>query len=144
MRAIYNVPLDFVMNLDEVGCHDFVDGQSKTVITPASCSAPVVYYPVGRSGKRASAIVCISLSGNVCPPQIAVPRVTIDSEIFQHVPPTSFQIATTNSGFVTTESFSKWLKEIFCLIFIYLDKKKQLFWKSCSNFGWLFTPITFF
>ena len=123
-RAIYNVPPDFVMNLDEVGCHDFVDAQSKTVIAPASCTAPVVYYPVGRSGKRASAIVCISLSGLVCPPQIAVPRATIDSEIFQHVPPTSFQIATTNSGFVTTESFSKWLKEIF-LPYLHLLRQKN-------------------
>lgn len=125
-QEIQNVPPDFVMNLDEVGCHDYVDAQTKTVIAPSSCKDKVVYYPVGRSGKRASAIVCISLSGLVCPPQIAVPRSTIDSEIFQYVPPTSFQIATTNTGFVTTESFSKWINDVFLPHLHFLRQKKNI------------------
>ena len=125
MEVVRGIPPDFVMNLDEVGCHDFVDAQNKTVIAPASCKSQVVYYPVGRSGKRASAIVCISLSGIVCPPQIAVPRATIDTQIFQYIPPQSFQIATTKSGFVTTESFSKWLKEIFLPYLHFLRQKNS-------------------
>lgn len=111
MEKVRGLLQDFIMNLDETGCHDFIDTQNKTVIAPESCMAQVVYYPVRRSCKRASAKIYISLSRIVCPLQITVPRVTIETLIYQYIWSQFFHIATTKSCFVTTKSFFlQWIK----------------------------------
>ena len=129
-QAIYGVPPDFVFNLDEVGCHDFADAHDKYVIAPINYSERTTNYPITRQGKRCSAIVCISLNGLACPPQITVPRVTIDSEIFRYIPANSFQISTSNSGFVNTETFSYWLKSTFLPYLHDLRRKTGYYGKS--------------
>lgn len=110
---VNGVPPDFVFNLDEVGCHDFADAHDKYVIAPITYDESSTTYPVTRQNKRCSAIVCISLNGLACRPQITIPRVTVDSQIYKYIPPSSFQIASSSSGFVNTETFSLWIKYVF-------------------------------
>ena len=71
---VNGIPPDFIFNLDEVGCHDFADAHDKYVIAPISFNESSTTYPVTRQNKRCSAIVCISLNGLACPPQITIPR----------------------------------------------------------------------
>ena len=125
-----NVPPDFVFNLDEVGCHDYVDSEKKYVIVPKNFENRPMNHPVARSGKRASAIVCISLTGIACPPQITVPRATVDSQIYKYIPQSSFQIAKSPTGYVNTETFTKWIKEIFLPNLHELRRKRNYYGKA--------------
>ena len=129
-NEVQGVPPNFVFNLDEVGCHDFVDASKKWVIVPKSFDSSPISHPVKRCGKRASAIVCISASGLACIPQIVVPRATIDSEIYKYIPNDSFQIVTSSSGYVNTETFKKWVTEIFIPSLNDLRKKYNYYGKA--------------
>lgn len=68
-------------------------------------------YPVDRSCKRASIIVCISPNGIVCLPQFSIEeRTTIDRKLNEYVSEDSIQIVDTDSN---TKSFFYWLNEKF-------------------------------
>lgn len=74
---VNSVPPDFVLNLDEVGCHDFADAHDKYIIAPIGFSKKSTTYLIIRQNKRCWVIVCISLNWLACPPQITIPRVTV-------------------------------------------------------------------
>lgn len=82
-EKIEGVP--FILNLDEMGEQQFANALQKTVIVPASYEYITAPYAVSRTGKKASVLVCISSYGLMCRPQYAVPRQTLDSEIYNYI-----------------------------------------------------------
>ena len=114
------VPFPFIFNLDEKGEQQYADAFEKSVIVPASYEFITAPYAVSRTGKRASVLTCISPNGLMCQPQYAVPRLTVDSEIFHYIPSSSIQIVHTKNGFINTKSFIFWFKTCF------LEKLKDL------------------
>lgn len=123
-RLTNNIPMQFCFNIDEMGHTDFSDAPIKTVLVPYNFNKLETYYPVERSVKRASVIACISPAGLVCEPQFAIEdRCTIDVKLFDYIPYESLQIVGTNSGFINTDSFLKWLNEIFLPKLHYLREK---------------------
>lgn len=112
-ELIEGVPIQFIINIDEVGNQDFADAEIKTLIAPAEYSKLYAYYPVTRSSNRSSCIAAISPAGLVCIPQIAVTRTTLDTEIYEHLPVDSVQIVHTDNGYINSNSFENWFKTIF-------------------------------
>ena len=103
----------FLFNLDEVGQDDWADKREQTVIVPQNWTKSTAPYALSRSGKRATALLCISGDGEWINPQIVVPRSTIDSEILSFCPTQMFQMVHTPSGYVTSASFEHWMKNVF-------------------------------
>jgi hypothetical protein len=65
--TIRDIPAQFVFNMDEMGHQACADAQSKSVFVPSEAEWPIT-YPVPRTGKRMTLIVCIAADGSrVCP-----------------------------------------------------------------------------
>ena len=110
---INGVPLRFVLNLDEMGHSDFEDAQQIHLIVPINYTKSTVPYPVSRATKHATCLACINAFGLFCPPQYIIQRTSIDSEIYDHLSPETFQVVHTESGYINTDAFSHWFTTIF-------------------------------
>ena len=130
-EKINGIPLPFIFNIDEVGEQRYTDACEKYVIVPWSYDKLTVPIPVERDGRRSSVLVCISPNGQTCPPQYAITRTTIDSELFRYIPPDQIQLVHTDSGFINTKSMIYWFEESF---FPYLRNLRILYnFKSHEN-----------
>lgn len=75
-------------------------------------------------------MACISPLGIYAKPQIAVSRVTVDSEIFSRIPKDSIQIVNAISGYINTSSFKYWIESEFLLNLKELPQKYNYFGPS--------------
>lgn len=100
------------------------------MLIPITYQKNTVNCPVNRSGKRASCLACISPLGIYAKPQIAVSRVTVDSEIFSRIPKDSIQIVNAISGYINTSSFKYWIESEFLLNLKELPQKYNYFGPS--------------
>lgn len=112
-RKVKGIPLQFVFNLDEMGHSDFADAQRHSVIVPINYNKTSAPFPVSRATKHATCLACINPYGLFCKPQYVVQRSSVDSEIFDHLSPESFQIVHTESGFINYDAFSHWFTSVF-------------------------------
>ena len=62
-NKINGIPIQFVFNLDETGMVEYEDAQKKFVIVPFNYTKKTAPYPVNRSEKHSSCLVCISMEG---------------------------------------------------------------------------------
>lgn len=113
-EKIEGIPFPFIFNFDEKGEQQYADALEKSVIVPASYEYVTAPYAVSRTGKRARVLTCISPNGLMSQPQYVVPRLTVDSKIFQYIPANSIQVVHTKTGFINTKSFIFWFKT--CII----------------------------
>ena len=112
-NKIEGVPSAFIFNCDEVGHSEYADAVQKKLIVPRSCQLNTVLYPVSRNGSHASCLVAISPTGLSCKPLFTVPRVTVDSELYQLIPYDSLAVVHTETGYVNSAVFEYWLTDIF-------------------------------
>lgn len=111
--SIQGIPIDFIFNLDEMGCSEYEDRQERTVIVPIQYKYSTAPYPVSRTEKHATCLACINLNGLFCPPQYVVQRSTIDSELYNFLDPESIQIVNSESGYVNSQSLTNWFYNCF-------------------------------
>jgi hypothetical protein len=76
-----DVPADMLFNVDEIGFQEWADRMDVTVVVPSWYQKDEIEFPVDRSVKKISAIVCISASGDALKPLLVVSRKTIDGEL---------------------------------------------------------------
>lgn len=112
-NKIEGVPSAFIFNCDEVGHSEYADAVQKKLIVPRSCLLNTVLYPVSRNGNHASCLVAISPTGLSCKPLFTVPRVTVDSELYQLIPYDSLAVVHTETGYVNSAVFEYGLTDIF-------------------------------
>lgn len=112
-NKINGIPIQFIFNLDETGIVEYEDAQKKFVIVPFNYPKKTAPYPVNRSEKHSSCLVCISMEGMFGIPQITVQRVTIDSEIYDHISKDVAQLVHTTEGYINTSSFKHYMQTIF-------------------------------
>jgi hypothetical protein len=62
-RALRGIPREFIINVEETRCADFVDAGNELVIVPATDERDEIAMPVDRSTKRASLIGGIAADG---------------------------------------------------------------------------------
>jgi hypothetical protein len=55
-RQVHFIPRQFVINVDETGCPDFVDTRNEYVIGPVTDPDDTIPIPVDRSIKRAKLV----------------------------------------------------------------------------------------
>lgn len=65
-RSIIGIPIDFVFNLDEMGCSEFQDARERIVIVPIDYQLSSAPYPATRLEKHVTCLACVNPSGLVC------------------------------------------------------------------------------
>jgi hypothetical protein len=82
-NLIKHVPRNFIFNVDESGCDEYVDFQNVTVVVPKVHKDATVDIPVQRQCKRATLTACVAADGSSLLPFVILPRETVDEEIFR-------------------------------------------------------------
>jgi hypothetical protein len=112
-QILRHVPKQFVTNVDETGCADFVDTRNVYVIVPATYPDDTIPIPVDRSIKRAALVGGIVAGSKALDPLVIVPRKTMEIELIawgygrSHIP---FRYQ--ENGFITTLVFEDWLTNV--------------------------------
>lgn len=112
-REIEGIPLEFIMNLDEMGQQEFEDAEVKTVIVPKGFSDSFAPYPIERKGDRSTVLVTINDLGVFGRPLFTVKRAFGDLEVYKKLPLNSLEIVHTKKGYVNTRAFQLYIETIF-------------------------------
>lgn len=112
-REIEGIPLEFIMNLDEMGQQEFEDAEVKTVIVPKGFKDSFAPYPIERKGDRSTVLATINDLGVFGRPLFAVKRTFGDLEVYRKLPLNSLEIVHTKKGYVNTRAFQLYIKTIF-------------------------------
>jgi hypothetical protein len=75
-EQVHDRVAELVFNLDEVGCGEWEDRQSKKVIVPKQLENCTIHHKIDRSQKHITIITCVSAAGSHCVPYI-VTSVTV-------------------------------------------------------------------
>jgi hypothetical protein len=111
---IKHVPRNFIFNVDESGCDEYVDSQNVTVVVPKVHKDATVDIPVQRQCKRATLTACVAADGSSLVPFIILPRETVDEEIFRAgYTPDKVMFFHHIHAFMTQKIFEKWMTLIF-------------------------------
>ena len=76
-----NVPSSLVFNIDETGFSPCAMSKNYSAIIPVEFSNNPCYFKVPKNEKNITAVVCISLDGDLFPPGLVLPRTTIPNDI---------------------------------------------------------------
>jgi hypothetical protein len=108
------VPREFIFNVDESGCDEYVDSKNLSVIVPDEHQSKQVEIPVHRQTKRATLTACISADGSTLKPFVILPRETIDEEIYRagYTPDKVIFFHHVHS-FMTKRIFEQWMNNVF-------------------------------
>ena len=116
------IPGEFIFNVDETGCSDWVDSHEMKVFVPSDYESSSIKYPRNRASKRASLVGCIAADGSTLKPMIIIPRKTIEEELELYgYTRRNVCFAYQEHSFMTSKLFLKWANEIF---FPYVDAKR--------------------
>jgi hypothetical protein len=112
---VSGVPAAFVFNVDEMGHQEWADAPD-TVCFVSSCErAPVVYYPVSRTGKRITLIACIAADGSFVRPAVILARKTYEDEILlTGLTNEKIEFYSQENSFINGEIFEDWFKDTLC------------------------------
>lgn len=91
-REIEGIPLEFIMNLDEINQQEFEDAETKTVIVPKGFKDSFAPYPIARKGNRSTVLATINDLGVFGRPLFAVKRRFGDLEVYKKLPLNSLEI----------------------------------------------------
>jgi hypothetical protein len=113
-EIIKTVPRNFIFNMDESGCDEYVDSKNVPVLVPNSHDGTHVDIPVHRQCKRATLTACIAADGSSMKPFVILPQETIDEEIFR-AGYTRDKVAYFHHvhAFMTKAIFERWINTIF-------------------------------
>jgi hypothetical protein len=104
---------EFLVNMDETGCADFVDAREEKVLVPDEYPGITIPIPADRSVKRATLVAGIVADGKALKPLIIVPRKTVAQQIsMMGYAAEQCIIVHQESGFITTRLFEQWIKEV--------------------------------
>jgi hypothetical protein len=108
------VPREFIFNVNESGCDEYVDSKNLSVIVPDEHKSTQVEIPVHPQTKRATLTACISADGSTLKPFVILPRETIDEEIFRagYTPDKVIFFHHVHS-FMTKRIFEQWMNNVF-------------------------------
>jgi hypothetical protein len=111
---ISDMPAEFIYNMDETGCSEFVDSCEMTVIVPDEYIDSEIFIPIDRHSKRSTLTGCISADGKVLKPYVIIDRVTVDDQlILSGYGPSTAEFVTQKNAFMTMVLFEKWAQDIF-------------------------------
>lgn len=119
----YNIPSQFVLNVDEEGHEDYSDSRKQLVVVTKDSKGPF-NYPVKRTNNHTTFLACITADGSFLKPLIVVKRKTIEARIFRAPICDKIYISDNESGFITSTIFDDWVNQI--LIPYIVEKRKQL------------------
>ena len=113
-QIIGDIHSSFVYNIDESGFQDWADQREMRVIVPIDFEDDTIPISVRRNSKRTSILGGICTDGSYLKPLIIAQRKTIESEIEQlGYNEDNIFIRYQENGFITTEIFNEWAREIF-------------------------------
>jgi hypothetical protein len=113
-ELIRTVPREFIFNMDESGCDEYVDSRNLSVIVPQEHEGKHADVPVHRQTKRATLTGCISADGSSLKPFIILPRETVDDEIFRvGYTPDKVVFFHHVHSFMTKRIFEQWMNMVF-------------------------------
>ena len=120
-----NIPGEFVFNVDESGCSEWIDAQAIKVLVPSDFANSSIKIPKDRNSKRVSLVGCIAADGEALKPMLIIPRKTIESELALYGYNSNVvSYAYQEHSFMTSKIFEQWANEIF---FPYvIEKRKRL------------------
>jgi hypothetical protein len=78
---IDRVPAHFIFNMDEVGHQDWADRTDTYCSVPADYPAPLIHFPIPRTGKRITVLVCIGADGSYLRPGVVIARQNFEDEL---------------------------------------------------------------
>jgi hypothetical protein len=111
---IAKVPRDFIFNVDETGCDEYVDSKDVAVLIPTAHKGDKVDIPVHRQCKRATLTACVVADGSVMKPFVILPRETIDEEVYrQGFTPEKVVFIHHIHAFMTKKLFELWMIQVF-------------------------------
>ena len=120
--SINQVPSAFFINFDEEGHEPFEDSKSEKVVSPKAQKTPS-YYPVPRKGNRSTFLGCITGDGRFIKPIIITKRKTFSEQLLTlGITPENIMLETSQTGYITTEIFNKWLDQAFVP---YIQKRRD-------------------
>lgn len=135
--GIEEVPPWAISNLDEVGCQKFVDARDSHIIVPAGVDGKEFELPVERNEKRSTLLACITLDGTYMKPLVIVDTANLTVDLTQ-AGFTKMVASVQPSGFITTELFDKWTRDVYFKRVVKMRRKKHyecmfyLFLDGCS------------
>jgi hypothetical protein len=110
---ITDVPSSLIINIDECGYQEWVDGQKENVIVPIEYRGETVEIPKNRAQRRSTMVASITADGGTLKPMIIVSRKTIETEVYETgYTPNDSIIVFQENGFINSELFLKWTNEV--------------------------------
>jgi hypothetical protein len=120
---IEGIPREFVVNMDETGCADFVDAREQKVLVPSTCERTSIPIPSDRSEKRATLVGGIAADGVGLKPLIILPRKTIAKELeIMGYTEDKYMFVHQENGFITKARFQEWILKI---LIPYFERRRQ-------------------
>jgi hypothetical protein len=108
------VPREFIFNVDETGCDEFVDSKNVPVLVPTAHKGDHVDIPINRQSKRATLTACIAADGSALKPFVILPRETIDEDIYRAgYTPDKVVFYHHMHAFMTKKLFELWMTTVF-------------------------------
>ena len=109
----YQIPPEFVFNIDEIGFIDFIDMKKRHVVVPEYAPEKLV-LSVNRATKRVTMIGGIALDGTKLRPLIILPNKRIDKELIQNgYGQRNALYCYQENGFINSSIFDHWAQTIF-------------------------------
>jgi hypothetical protein len=106
--AINNVRRDFVANMDESGCADYVDTRKERVLVTVECDKATVSIPADRTEKRATIVAGVAADGASLKPMIVLGRKTIANELdMLGYTPDKYTLVHQEKGFITKKTIHR-------------------------------------
>ena len=113
MKSIMCTKSVVLFNADETGQDDYCDTEEISLIVRSSFVGNIKSYPVTRDSRRTTVLHCICADGTYLPPMFIEKRDSIDSDVLKFIDPTIASIFPQNKGFMTTDAFDIWIRQIF-------------------------------
>lgn len=112
----YDIPPQFIINIDETGFQEWVDAKRLKCIVPRSHEKITVKIPKERSTKRATMLSGICADGSTIRPMVIVSRETIEKELLDNgYTPDKVMYGRSDTGFINQELFLNWGRNSFII-----------------------------
>ena len=123
-----DIPASLVFNIDETGFSSKAMSKNYNSIIPMEFSSSPCYFKVLKNEKNITAVVCISLDGDLLPTGIVLPRTTIpvDIESVGIRDGKDAVLMCSDTGYMNTKLFYSYLSEIIIPKIIKRRIKKNL------------------
>jgi hypothetical protein len=113
--VVEEVPAEFIWNIDETGCDEWVDkAREYRVLVPDDYQDDWIHVAVDRHSKHSTLVGCIAADGSSMRPMIVVDRVTMEADLkLSGYDEDKLLMVSQPNAFMTTVLFEKWADEVF-------------------------------